>query len=135
MATTGKINGTDFLLYIGGTAITHSTSCSIDLVMATIPSTTKDSAGWDENLAGVRSWSGSADAAVALDATYGIEEIWGAINSQASATVKFATSDVADRFFSGTARITGCSATAGTEDLSPFSVSFVGTGKLKFAVT
>ena len=135
MATTGKINGTDWLLYVGGIAITHSTSCSIDLVMATVPATTKDSAGWDENLASVRSWSGSADAAIALDATYGIDELYGLINSQASATVKFATADATDRFFSGTARITGLSANAGQEELASYSVSFVGTGKLKFAVT
>ena len=135
MATTGKINGTDLLVFVGGTAITHSDSCSISFSMGTRPASTKDSGGWRELLEAGREWSVSCDAMVALDATYGIEELWGIINSRTSVTVKFATSDATDRFFSGTAWLTAVDITAGQEDTATFTASFDGTAKLSFAIT
>jgi predicted secreted protein len=135
MATTGKIIGKDLVIYYGGTAQTHSTSCSISLAVDTISATTKDSANWADILLSTRSWSGSSDAAIALDATYGVEDLWGIVNTESSVTVKFATSDATDRFFSGTAYLTGLDLNADNESLSSYSVSFTGTGKLTYAAT
>jgi predicted secreted protein len=55
--------------------------------------------------------------------------------SQASSTVKFATSDSDDRFFSGSALLTALSLDAPDESPATFSATFEGTGKLKFAKT
>ncbi|MCJ7449658.1 MAG: phage tail protein, partial [Bacteroidales bacterium] len=133
--TAGKINGHDLLLYVGGVAISHSTSCSITLNAGTVNVTSKDSDKWADFLPGAREWSVEASGMVALDATYGLDEFYTLMNSQASATVKFATSNSDDRFFSGTGYITSVSADAPDESPSTFTVSFAGTGKLKFAKT
>ena len=137
MATTGKINGKDFLVYIGGVAITHSTSCSVSISGSTVPATTKDSAGWAESLAGERNWSVSSDQMLALDATMGVEEVFAifADTVQRTVTAKFATSDATDRFFSGTARITGIEVSADNEAATTYSVSLEGTGALTLAAT
>jgi len=137
MATTGKINGKDLLVYVDGTAITHSTSCSISTNMGTVPATTKDSGSWAESLAGERNWSVSSDQLLALDATLGVEEVFaifaGAV--QRTVTVKFATSDATDRFFSGSARITDISISADNETAAAYSMAFEGTGELTLSAT
>ena len=135
MATTGKINGTDILLYIGGTAVSHSTNCTVNLTMATIGVSSKDSVGWTDKLASIRDWNGSCDGMITLDGTFGIEQIYGAMNARTSVTVKFATDDATDRFFSGSAFITALNNVAPHEGGATFSMSFEGTGKLKFAKT
>jgi len=57
MATTGIINGTDLLVFTGGTAITHSTSASISFSMETREASTKDSSGYRALLEGQRSFT------------------------------------------------------------------------------
>ena len=137
MATTGKINGKDLLIYISDVAITHSTSCSITMGASTVPTTTKDSGQWAETLAGERNWSGSSDQNIALDATLGVEEIFaifaGAV--QQTLTVKFATSDATDRFWTGSARLTDISLSADNEAAATYSISFEGTGALTMSAT
>lgn len=135
MATTGKINGTDLIVYVGGTAITHSTDCSVSLSMATRPASTKDSEGWAESLEGARNWTMSSDSMVALDAAYGLDDLFTLVRNRTSVTVKFATSDATDKFFSGTAWVTDISVTAGQEDTATYSASFEGTGRLTYSLT
>jgi predicted secreted protein len=131
----GKINGHNLLVYVGGTAITHSTTCSVTLNVGEVNMTSKDSLKWASYLVGARDWSIEASGMVALDATYGIEELLALVQSQASSTVKFATSDSGDRFFSGSAYLTSVSLEAPDESPATFSATFEGTGKLKFAKT
>ena len=57
MATVGKVDGTDVLLYIDSVAVAHSTSCTVSLDIDMIDATTKDSAGWKENLEGNKGWT------------------------------------------------------------------------------
>ena len=137
MATTGKINGKDLLLYVDGVAITHSTGCSISISGSTVPATTKDSAGWAESLAGTRSWSVSSDQNLALNATLGVEEIYAifADTVQRTITAKFATSDATDRFFTGSARITSIDVSAENESVATYSISAEGTGALTLSAT
>jgi len=130
MATTGIINGTDLFVSVGGTKVTHSTSCSISFSMETREASTKDSAGYKEVLEGQRSWTIDTEGMTALDAAYGFEELFAAWVARTALTVKFSTADATDQFYQGTAYITSLSADAGTEDSSTFSVSFEGTGSI-----
>ena len=134
-ATAGKINGHDLLVYVGGTAISHSTTCSVSLSTGEVNTTSKDSLKWASYLPGAREWTVECSGMVALDATYGIEELTALKISQASSTVKFATSSSDDRFFSGSALLTAISIDAPDESPATFSATFEGTGKLKFAKT
>jgi len=135
MATAGKINGHNLLVYVGGTAISHSTTCSVSLSTGEVNVTSKDSLKWASFLPGAREWTVECSGMVALDATYGVEELIALKQTQATSTVKFATSDSDDRFFSGTAILTALTMDAPDESPATFSATFEGTGKLKFAKT
>lgn len=128
MATTGIINGTDLLVYVGGTAITHSTSASISFSMETRDASTKDSAGYREILEGQRSFTIEAEAMTALDAAEGFEELFAAWVARTALTIKFGTADSDDQFYQGTGYCTSLSMDSGVEDSSTFSASFEMTG-------
>jgi len=128
MATTGIINGTDLLVYVGGTAITHSTSASISFSMETRDASTKDSAGYREILEGQRSWTIESEGMTALDAAEGFEELYAAWVARTALTIKFATADGTDQFYQGTGYCTSLSMDSGVEDSSTFSASFEMTG-------
>ena len=130
MATTGNINGTNLLVYIGGTAIGCTTSCTVNLNMATIDTTCKDSAGWTSQIAGLRDWSIDAEALTQYDATYGFTDLVSAWKNRTAVTVRFSTNVTGDEYFEGTAYITSLSESAPMEDVTTFSVSFTGSGEL-----
>ena len=130
MATTGIINGTNLLVYVGGTAITHSTSASISFSMETRDASTKDSQGYREILEGQRSFTIEAEAMTALDAAQGFEELFAAWVARTALTIKFATTDATDQFYQGTGYCTSLSMDSGVEDSSTFSASFEMTGQV-----
>tara|TARA_R110002167_G_scaffold366154_1_gene593297 strand:- start:18281 stop:18682 length:402 start_codon:yes stop_codon:yes gene_type:complete len=133
MATTGIINGTDLLVYVGGAAITHSTSASISFSMETRDASTKDSDGYREILEGQRSWTIEAEGMTALDAVEGFEQLYTAWLNRTVLTVKFGTGDVADQFYQGTGYCTSLSMDSGVEDSSTFSASFEMSGTVTLA--
>lgn len=130
MATTGKINGTKLLVYVGSTAITHATKHTLELNMDTRDATTKDSAGWTETLEGKRNWTISGEAMFAFDATYGHDELTALIINRTSVTLKFSTEVSGDTYFTGTGWLKSCSADASNEETTTYSFSFEGTGAL-----
>ena len=130
MATTGIINGTDLLVFIGGTAITHSTSASISFSMETRDASTKDSQGYREILEGQRSYSIECEGMTALDAANGFEELFAAWVARTVLTVKFGTADGEDQYYQGTGYLTSLSMDSGVEDSSTFSASFEMTGQV-----
>ena len=70
-------NATDVVLSIttadGKEAIAHATSASISINMDLRDSTTKSSAGWQENLGGLKSWELSGDAFVDISSPTGAD--------------------------------------------------------------
>lgn len=138
MATTGVINGTSLLVYVDGTAISYTTSCSINITgPGTFPVSTKDSYEWVQKLkAEGASWTVSADGMFALDGSgVDMRSIFNLFDRNQTVTIKMATSDAADEFFSGSAVATSFSVDAPDNDASTFSVEFEGLGDLTFAVT
>jgi predicted secreted protein len=139
MATAGKINGHDLLVYeyyngTGG-AISHSTTCSLTINTGTVVTTSKDSYKWINKVIGCRDWTIETSGMIALDATYGIEQLYEHLNSQRKLEVKFATSDGTDKFWSGKAYITGLTCDAPDESPATFSATFRGTGRLSNSTT
>jgi len=132
--TTGKINGTDLLVYVGGVAIGCCTSHSIQMTTATIDVTTKDSAGWSEIILGVRNWSISGDGLVEYNATYGFNDLVTAWKNRTLVTLTFKTANESDKVFTGSAYITDLTEDAAMEDATSFSFTFEGTGILSYAV-
>jgi predicted secreted protein len=130
MATTGKENGTLIKIYVGATAIAHSTSCSLELAMATRDVTTKDSAGWKETGSGLRNWSMSGDYLFAEDAGYGFDDLFGLINARTLVTVVMSSAVSGDKKYNGSAYLTSVSREAPMEETVSGSYTFEGTGVL-----
>jgi predicted secreted protein len=130
MATTGIMNGTLLLLYVEGTVIAKTTSHSLSVNHSLRETTNKDSAGWKDNLEGLRDWSIDCDALHAEDNAFGLEDLLDFVLTRTQVTLKFSTEVSGDVKYSGEAWITSVSENAGVEDNVSYSVSFEGTGAL-----
>lgn len=130
MATTGKFNGTDILVYVDGVAVAHATSHSLNVNADMIDATTKSSAGWKDILPGLRDWSIDCEGMVAYDAAEGFSEAFADINSRTQVVVKFSTEETGDKRYTGNAYVSSLSASAPLEDVVTYSLSFTGDGAL-----
>jgi predicted secreted protein len=130
MATTGKFDGKLLLVYVGGTAITHSESCTLNVNQAMISCTTKDSLNWEDVLPGNRDWSVDCSGMVALDATVGPDELTGYILSATQVSLKFTTNVSGDKYWTGPAYLTSFSIEAPRGSAVSFTANFKGDGAL-----
>lgn len=126
------INGTNLVIKIGGNPILKATTASLEMSVDMPDATTKDSAGWAEFFAGVRSWTLSSDGLVDYASSGSVEtdELVALLIARSPVAVTFSTSTAGDMLLSGNAYITSISQTADMESPSGFSVSFQGTGAL-----
>jgi predicted secreted protein len=138
MATTGVFNGTSLVVLVGTEVIAHATSCSLS-VSADLPdATTKQSGGWAQEIAGLRSWTLTTDGLATVEPTgtdYVVGDIFSALNGRTSVTVKFTTANgstpiVGDLIWSGSAFVESLDITADMESPVTYSASFTGTGQL-----
>ena len=126
------LNATDCVLSVttGGSlqAVAHCTSASLSMNLDLRDSTTKSSAGYQENLGGLRSWEVSGDAFVEIGAGDGnIEALWDTWEARTAVVVNFGATDM---IYSGSAIITSISIDAGVEENATYSISLTGTGAL-----
>jgi len=141
------LNGTDIRVYDGANIlVAYAQNGSININHSTREITNKESAGWSEQLEGLRDWSVDVDGAYAwTDAaspavalTNGFEDVISTyILTRTALTVKFGNSGAAtgDALYSGSAYVTSGSVSAGTEDTATYSLSLVGTGALTLTVS
>lgn len=129
MPTTGKLKGRALLLYVNGNAVTHSKSADLSINGNLVDATTKDSAGWMEyEDAGNKGASLSTDALMALDATYGIADIFTLLSNGTSLTWRYSTNTSGDDYFTGSGKVDSISVSANDGDLVQYSVSITVTG-------
>ena len=127
------LNATAVTLTIAGDSMAHSTSCSFTINRDLRDSTTKGSAGWGANLAGLMSWEMSGDSFVDITSTAAsYKEMVEALVAGTAVTVVFDL-DSSSETYTGSALITSVSADAGVEDNTTFSVSLTGTGAITVA--
>ena len=132
MATTGILNGTLLGIYVGGTLVSHSTSNSISVSHSPRSATSKDSGGWSDNLEGLREWSGEGEAYLALNASYGINDLVSIMKARTKVTIRFSTEVSGDQYFEGQAYLDSICADSSPEESATFSYSFTGTGALNY---
>ena len=109
MAPTGVFNGTKMLLQLstdggsGYTTIGHATSSSFSFSMDTPESTSKDSGGYVEHIAGARSGEVSFDGLVAYDDSWDIDNfidyMIGNTNGRSSLHVSWGTATSGDKYY------------------------------------
>lgn len=138
MATTGVINTTLMgVLILDSTykALGHATDASLSISMEARDITSKSSGGYRALLEGLRSWSMSASAFTAFDASgIDIEFLRAAILARTALTVRFSTAVSGDQYAYGSAYLTSVEENSpSAEDNVSYSVTFEGTGAIAFA--
>lgn len=139
MPATSIMNSTDVVIQISedsGTTydiIGRATSASLSVSMEVRDTTTKDSAGWQENLEGLKNWSLSGDGLV----TYSIsgdydtpDDLFTLLSNRTLVKVKFGSATSGEIDYTGDAYLTSYEQEAGVEENVSFSFSFQGTGVL-----
>ena len=139
MAATSIMNSTDVVIQIsedGGTTydiIGRATSASLSVSMETRDTTNKDSAGWQENLEGLKSWSLSGDGLV----TYSIsgdydtpDDLFTMLSNRTLVKVKFGSATSGEIDYTGDAYLVSYEQEAGVEENVTYSFGFTGTGVL-----
>jgi TP901-1 family phage major tail protein len=139
MAATSIMNSTDVVIQIsedGGTTydiIGRATSASLSVSMETRDTTNKDSAGWQENLEGLKSWSLSGDGLV----TYSIsgdydtpDDLFTLLSNRTLVKVKFGSATSGEIDYTGNAYLVSYEQEAGVEENVTYSFGFTGTGVL-----
>lgn len=127
------INGTLMVFTMDGKKMGAAKSCTLNTNVATVPTTNKDSEGWQGNMPSEISWDGSFDGLYDPSGTYNFEYIYDDIASRSATTVvEIANIDGVGggEVYRGTAIITLASLTAEAEQPATYSGSFVGNGKL-----
>ena len=122
-------NGTNLGVYVDGTIIAAATDCSLSLNMDTIDITTKDSAGYRELLAGLRSGSMSCNGLIDYQSsnedTVDLVTAW---TNRTSLTLKFSNELTGDQSYTASGFLTSLEQSGGTEDTATYSASFELTG-------
>ncbi len=139
MPATSIMNSTDVVIQISeddGSSydiIGRATSASLSVSMETRDTTTKDSAGWQENLEGLKNWSLSGDGLV----TYSIsgdydtpDDLFTLLSNRTLVKVKFGSATSGEIDYTGDAYLVSYEQEAGVEENVSFSFGFTGTGVL-----
>ena len=125
------LNGTVFLLKIGGTALPDQTEGSISINMETRDITTKDSAGYRELLEGTRSGTISVSGLIDDDGAGGAGGVLFAdLDSRSAQTLLFGLDDTDDYHYTCSGFCTSLEVSGGTEDNVTYSATFEITGAI-----
>ena len=134
MPSVGKVNGTQFGVFINNTLIAFSTSCSINISQETMNVTTANTGNWNSRTVSRRDWEVSCSALMSFDNTVTNRKFFDLysnyIATQTLFTLKFKTNVSGDKFFTGEAILTELSLDAPNEETATFSASFVAAGPL-----
>lgn len=136
----GKFNGTMLkAYYMDGEdehLIADTRDISINLTVAEIPTTTRDSGGWEEFIAGVRSWNGKKTGVVDLVTTAlktRVADLMTLAIARVPINVIFTTKTSGDKSFAGTVIITNVGASSAHEGENTWTSDIKGTGPLTIA--
>lgn len=132
MATAGVFNGTLLSVQIGGSKLFNSTSASMSLSMDAPEATTKDSGGFQEVIAGVKSGEISFDGLVAYDTVSGIQigDVADDLLAGTEVTWEFSTDVTGDNKYTGSGYISAVEITAEAESPVSYSGTIVTTGTI-----
>jgi len=128
-----KINATDYLLYIDGNIVGSLQSVSISINNEIIDTTTKDSGGFEEHIAGggLRgaeiSFNGLEDPTNTVD----IEALYTEISARTGFAFRISTTDTAKYQWTGNGTLTSLEQEYPTED----AVTYSGTIKVNGTLT
>ena len=135
MASTGKGNGTLFVISLNDTAVAHSTNTTFTLSQNLRDATTKSSGGYEEVLPGLRSWEATGDFYFAEDGNLGIDDILGFITNRNPLEFTYGSGVSGDKKYSGIVYVQSVNRTDPVEDTSTYSITLKGTAGINVATT
>ena len=126
------LNGTVFLLQVGGTALPDQTEGSISINMETRDITTKDSLGYRELLEGVISGTISVSGLIDDDGAGGAGgTLFTTLDGRSSVALVFGFDDTSDDYnYTCNGFCTSMEVSGGTEDNVTYSATFEITGEI-----
>lgn len=130
MATTGVFNGTNLLLKVEDTTVGHTTSCTLTISHDLPEATTKDSAGWQEVISGVRSGEISFEGLVDYSDTANAIELADYIINRTQITAVFGTVESGDSIYTAEGYISSIEQSAEMESPVSYSGSITITGAI-----
>ena len=134
MAST-VFNGTNLLIKIADDAgspatIGHTTSCSISFTNDMAAATTKDSSGFSESIAGLRSAEVSFDGLVDYTDANGGKEIAHKLLTRQKIDFTFGTAATGDTIYSGEGFMSSCEISGAMEEAVTYSGTITVTGAI-----
>jgi len=131
MATAGVFNGTNLLLKVGETVVGHTTSCTLSVSNDMADATTKDSQGWSESLAALKSGEISFDGLVDYSDANNAEQLLDLLMARTKVTCVFGTATTGDSIYTAQGFVSSLEQSAEMEA----AVTFSGTITLTGAIT
>lgn len=136
MASDVKLNGTDAIFYVNGTAVAHSTDLTMSISMETRDITDKSSSGWNEVAEGRRSASCSGTAWVNPTSSLTADDISDFIENRTKVSVNAGkTSTSGDFYYNFQGYFTDFSINYPLEDTVSFDFDFAVTGAVSKLTT
>ena len=130
MATAGVFNGTNLLLKVEGTVVGHTTSCTLSVNLDVADATTKDSSGWSEGIAGLKSGEISFDGLVDYSDANNAEQLLDLLIARTQLTAIVGTSVSGDSIYTCDGFISSLEQTGEMEAAVTFSGTITITGAI-----
>lgn len=132
MATTGIFNGSLLTVKVDSSKLLNTTSCTLSLSVDTPEATTKDSGGFQDLIAGVKSGEISFEGLVAYDSGSGVQigDISTELIAGTKVTWEFSTDVSGDDKYSGEGFLTSIEITADMESPVSYSGTIATTGTI-----
>lgn len=130
MATAGVFNGTNLAIKVQGTVVGHTTSCTLSVNLDVADATTKDSAGWSEGIAGLKSGEISFDGLVDYSDTNNAEELLDLLISRTKIVAVFGTNVSGDSIYTCDGFISSIEESAEMEAAVTYSGTITITGPI-----
>lgn len=130
MATAGVFNGTNLLLKVGATVVGHTTSCTLSVSNDMADATTKDSSGWSESLAALKSGEISFDGLVDYSDANNAEQLLDLLIARTAVTCVFGTATTGDSIYTAQGFVSSLEQSAEMEAAVTFSGTITITGAI-----
>jgi predicted secreted protein len=130
MATSGVFNGTNLLLKVEGTVVGHTTSCTMSVSNDMADATTKDSSGWSESIAGLKSGEITFDGLVDYSDANNAEQLLDLLIARTKIDWSFGTAATGDSVYGGEGYISSLEQTGEMEAAVTFSGTITITGAI-----
>lgn len=126
----GIVNGKLLRVYLGTVAVAKATQCNASFSREMRETSHKDSGGYVQKEAGIKSATFSSSGFVDFDDAGGVDALYAAWDSGADVVVNFSTEVTGDSFWSAPCKITSLEIDAPNEENVTWSVNFESNGTI-----